>query len=82
MAGNRNQEIFGIFLALLGLLFLLVNNKLLWFGWEVLWPAIPFLLGLFLLRLFAANGFLDFIQLSYELNPFGRLAHLRWILPA
>ena len=55
MAGNRNQEIFGIFLALLGLLFLLVNNNLLWFGWEVLWPAIPFLLGLFLLRLFVAQ---------------------------
>ena len=55
MAGNRNQEIFGIFLALLGLLFLLVNNNLLWFGWETLWPAIPFLLGIFLLRVFVAR---------------------------
>jgi hypothetical protein len=55
MAGNRNQEIFGIFLAVLGLLFLLVNNNLLWFGWEVLWPTIPFLIGLFLLRVYAAR---------------------------
>ncbi|MFQ5511500.1 MAG: hypothetical protein ACE5EO_06580 [Candidatus Krumholzibacteriia bacterium] len=55
MARNRNQEVFGIFLAVLGLLFLLVNNKLLWFGWEALWPTIPFLIGLFLLRIFAAR---------------------------
>ncbi|MEE9270018.1 MAG: hypothetical protein V3V49_07130 [Candidatus Krumholzibacteria bacterium] len=55
MVGNRNQEVFGIFLAVLGLLFLLVNNNLLWFGWEVLWPTMPFLLGLFLLRVYAAR---------------------------
>ncbi|MDH3215380.1 MAG: hypothetical protein OEN01_03705 [Candidatus Krumholzibacteria bacterium] len=49
MLGSRNQEVFGIFLAVLGILFLLVNNGLLWFGWEALWPAIPFLIGAFLL---------------------------------
>lgn len=52
MRGTRQQEIFGIFLAVLGMLFLLVNNNLLWFGWDALWPTIPFLIGLFLLRIY------------------------------
>jgi len=55
MAKNRNQEFFGIFLAVIGLLFLLVNNNLLWFGWEVLWPIVPFLVGLFLIRVYFAR---------------------------
>lgn len=55
MPRDKNQEIFGIFLAVLGTLFLLVNNHLLWFGWDALWPTIPFLVGVFLLRVFAAR---------------------------
>jgi hypothetical protein len=50
MANKRNSEILGAFLTILGLLFLLVNNHLVWFGWDALWPTIPFLIGVFLLR--------------------------------
>lgn len=50
MPGKRNSEIFGIFLTVLGVLFLLVNNRLVWFGWDALWPTIPLLIGLFMLR--------------------------------
>jgi hypothetical protein len=52
MNGNRGQEVFGIFLAILGTLFLLVNNRLLWFGWTELWPSLLFLIGIFLLRIY------------------------------
>ncbi|MEJ2722521.1 MAG: DUF5668 domain-containing protein [bacterium] len=55
MLGKRNQEWLGIFIGALGLLFLLVNNGLLWFGWEAVWPAFPFLIGVFLLRIYAAR---------------------------
>jgi len=50
MLAKRNSEVFGIFLAILGVLFLLVNNSLVWFGWDALWPLIPLLLGVFMLR--------------------------------
>ncbi len=50
MPVKRNSEVFGIFLAILGVLFLLVNNNLVWFGWDALWPLIPLLLGVFMLR--------------------------------
>jgi hypothetical protein len=50
MANNRNSELFGIFLTVLGVLFLLVNNHLVWFGWAALWPTIPLLIGAFILR--------------------------------
>jgi hypothetical protein len=47
---KRNSEILGIFLAVLGVLFLLVNNRLVWFGWDALWPTIPLVIGVFVLR--------------------------------
>lgn len=50
MATNRNSEVFGIFLTVLGVLFLLVNNNFVWFGWDALWPLIPLLFGVFMLR--------------------------------
>jgi len=50
MPTKRNSEVFGIFLTVLGVLFLLVNNRLVWFGWDALWPLIPLLLGVFMLR--------------------------------
>lgn len=53
MSANRNQKALGVFLIVLGVLFLLVSNRLLWFGWDVLWPTFPLLVGLFLLRVFA-----------------------------
>lgn len=56
MQGNRSQEIFGIFLAVLGVLFLLVNNNLLWFGWQELWPTLVFLIGLFLVRVYTRRN--------------------------
>lgn len=52
MQGSRSQEAFGIFLAILGVLFLLVNNHLVWFGWTELWPSLLVLTGLFLLRIY------------------------------
>jgi hypothetical protein len=52
MNENRGQEVFGVFLAILGTLFLLVNNRLLWFGWAELWPSLLFLMGIFLLRVY------------------------------
>ncbi|UCH85571.1 MAG: hypothetical protein JSW50_07770 [Candidatus Latescibacterota bacterium] len=51
MLRKRNQEWLGIFIGGLGVLFLLVNNGLLWFGWEAVWPAFPLLLGVFLLKI-------------------------------
>ena len=55
MLKSRNREILGIFLAGLGLLFLLVNNGLLWFGWEAIWPLFPLIGGLFLLKVYASG---------------------------
>lgn len=55
MARRRNSEVFGIFLTVLGVLFLLVNNRLVWFGWDALWPLIPLLLGVFMLRDYMAR---------------------------
>ncbi len=55
MIKNKNQEILGILIAVLGLLFLLVNNRLLWFGWEAIWPMFPFLAGVFLLHLYTTG---------------------------
>jgi GAF domain-containing protein len=55
MVRNRNREFFGAFLILLGVLFLLVNNDLIWFGWEAIWPILLFLLGLFTLRMYAVR---------------------------
>lgn len=55
MLKSRNREILGIFLAGLGLLFLLVNNGLLWFGWEAIWPLFPLLGGVFLLKVYASG---------------------------
>jgi putative methionine-R-sulfoxide reductase with GAF domain len=50
---KRNKEVLGIVLALVGLLFLLVSNNLLWFGWSAVWPLFLVLTGGFLLRIFA-----------------------------
>lgn len=55
MIKSRNREILGIFLAGLGLLFLLVNNGLLWFGWEAIWPLFPLIGGVFLLKVYASG---------------------------
>ena len=55
MARSRSQEAFGIFLVTIGLLFLLVSNRLLWFGWETVWPAIPLLVGVLLLRIYVSR---------------------------
>jgi hypothetical protein len=55
MQRNRNSEVFGIFLAILGVLFLLVNNNLVWFGWDALWPLVPFLIGVIMLRDYRAR---------------------------
>ncbi|UCG50845.1 MAG: hypothetical protein JSW58_11645 [Candidatus Latescibacterota bacterium] len=52
---KRHREIFGIVLALVGLLFLLVNNGLMWFGWGAIWPAFPLLIGVFVLKLYATG---------------------------
>jgi signal transduction histidine kinase len=52
---SRHQEILGILLIVIGLLFLLVSNDLLWFGWEAVWPIFPFLFGVFLLRFYTAR---------------------------
>jgi hypothetical protein len=55
MLKSRNREILGIFLVALGLLFLLVNNGLLWFGWEAIWPLFPLIAGVFLLKVYASG---------------------------
>jgi len=55
MPVKRNPEAFGVFLAFLGVLFLLVNNNFVWFGWDALWPLIPFLLGVLMLRDYRAR---------------------------
>lgn len=55
MLRKRNQEWLGIFIGALGLLFLLVNNGLLWFGWEAVWPTFPLLIGVFLLKIYATR---------------------------
>jgi len=55
MLRKRNQEWLGIFIGALGLLFLLVNNGLLWFGWEAVWPAFPLLIGVFLLKIYVTR---------------------------
>jgi hypothetical protein len=55
MLRKRNQEWLGIFIGGLGLLFLLVNNGLLWFGWEAVWPVFPLLIGVFLLKIYATR---------------------------
>ena len=51
---DRNREILGIFLIILGALFLLANNKV-GLSWSALWPIYPLLLGIFLLRLYATQ---------------------------
>jgi hypothetical protein len=55
MLRKRNQEWLGIFIGALGLLFLLVNNGLLWFGWEAVWPTFPLLIGVFLLKIYVTR---------------------------
>ena len=50
---RRNKEVLGILLALVGLLFLLVSNGLLWFGWGAVWPLFLVLAGGFLLKIFS-----------------------------
>lgn len=53
MMYGRNKEVLGILLALVGLLFLLVSNHLLWFGWDAVWPLFLVLAGGFLLKIFS-----------------------------
>lgn len=53
MIYSKNKEVFGVLLALVGLLFLLVSNKLLWFGWGAVWPLFLVLAGGFLLKIFS-----------------------------
>lgn len=55
MQSVQNPKALGIFLIALGVLFLLLNNGLLWFGWEVVWPIFPLLIGLSLLKVFAGR---------------------------
>jgi drug/metabolite transporter (DMT)-like permease len=55
MAQSRNKQALGIVLVLVGLLFLLVTNKLLWFGWSAVWPLFLILGGVFFLKVFAAG---------------------------
>ncbi|MCZ6766585.1 MAG: hypothetical protein O7D32_06600 [bacterium] len=55
MRSVQSPKALGIFLIALGVLFLLLNNGLLWFGWEVVWPIFPLLIGLFLLKVFVGR---------------------------
>lgn len=50
-----SRQALGVFMVVIGTLFLLVNNHLLWFGWEALWPVFPLLIGIFLLRVFVTR---------------------------
>jgi L-methionine (R)-S-oxide reductase len=49
----KNKEILGAILALVGLLFLLVSNGVLWFGWNAVWPLFLLLTGGLLLKVFS-----------------------------
>ena len=49
------RKALGIFLIVVGGLFLLANNNLLWFGWEVLWPVVPFIIGLAMMGMYRAR---------------------------
>lgn len=49
----KNKEMPGVVLALAGLLFLLVSNRILWFGWDSGWPLFLLLIGGFLLKIFS-----------------------------
>jgi len=55
MQSVQSPKALGIFLISLGALFLLLNNGLLWFGWEAVWPIFPALVGLFLLKVFVGR---------------------------
>ncbi len=55
MQSVQSPKALGIFLIALGVLFLLLNNGLLWFGWEAVWPIFPLLIGLFLLKVFVGR---------------------------
>jgi GAF domain-containing protein len=53
MIRMKNRELLGVILALVGLLFLLVSNGILWFGWDAVWPLFLLLAGGFLLKMFS-----------------------------
>ena len=52
---DLNRQIFGIALGVIGLMFLLVNNHLLWFGWGAIWPVFLMLAGVFFLKVFSTQ---------------------------
>lgn len=52
MFEKRAQEALGILLVFVGVVFFLVNNRLVWFGWAELWPVLPLIIGLFLVRVY------------------------------
>ncbi len=52
---SKHRELLGLFIAILGALFLLVSNSLLWFGWVEIWPVLPFLVGVFWLRMYTVR---------------------------
>jgi hypothetical protein len=51
---TRKRKVTGIFLIVIGALFLMVSNNI-WLGWSNVWPLFPILAGLLLLRVFAGN---------------------------
>jgi hypothetical protein len=52
MNPDRNREILGLGLALIGFIFLLASNNLLWIGWDAIWPILLLLFGIVSLRIF------------------------------
>ncbi len=55
MKRERGKGAFGFLLVVLGVLFLLVNNGLVPFGWGATWPVFPFLAGVIFFRLYAGR---------------------------
>jgi hypothetical protein len=55
MKRDRGKGAFGFLLVVLGVLFLLVNSRLVPFGWGATWPVFPFLAGVVFFRLFAGR---------------------------
>ncbi|NIM20156.1 MAG: hypothetical protein GTO51_07980 [Candidatus Latescibacteria bacterium] len=54
MARERQKQILGVILVIIGLLFLFVSNHIL-LGWEDVWPLFPLLGGAFFLKLYSVR---------------------------
>ncbi len=54
MAKERQKQALGIILIVVGLLFLLVSNRLV-LGWDNVWPLFPLLGGIFFLKLYSVR---------------------------